>query len=152
VTVLSASIARWASRLEFCLNIKPGGSTACSGCGASINEKWERIAGERMPCPNVKCDCTRRTTGIQAHLSASSKVEVYEMLRWGSRRIGIWGQDGWELFRKTQSWQRVQRSFDKWGDRYKKEIRDGKTGELIMKVEEPLSGHQGYGNAKWKKK
>jgi len=144
---LSRAVGELASCAEYYLAFVRSHDAWCSKCGAAISERWDRVAGLRLSCPNLRCRNETRMLGARSTMAARVGLEIYEMHRWGNRRRYVWGQDGWEFFRKGQYWQMSRRSFDKLKDRYTEEIRD-RTGGIIKTVDEPLSKHQGHGSAK----
>jgi hypothetical protein len=142
------ALAKFGSIAEYYLTFWRSQDAWCIKCGAAINERWDRVAGSRVRCPSLRCRNNTRALNAKATMAGSGGLEVYDMLRWGNRRLyGVWGQDGWAFFRLGQSWQMVRRTFDKLSDRYSEEIRD-RTGRIIKTVEEPLSKHRGHGSAK----
>ena len=56
-----------------------------------------------------------------------------------------------EFFRKTQRWHRVNRLIDRRRNRYFESITDAETGALVKEIDEPLSQHQGHGDARVKR-
>ncbi len=59
---------------------------------------------------------------------------------------------GYDLHRKTGRWMRLQRVIDRVNNWYREIIHDPKTGEIVHQTDEPLTEHQGHGDAKKPKK
>lgn len=55
---------------------------------------------------------------------------------------------GDDYYKKTKKWNFLHRIIDRCNNKYYELIKDGKTGEVIIKTEEKLSEHQGHGSAK----
>ena len=55
---------------------------------------------------------------------------------------------GDDLHRKSGKWNKKERYLNKDSDTYKEVVVDPETGEIVHYCEEPLSQHQGHGDAK----
>jgi hypothetical protein len=55
---------------------------------------------------------------------------------------------GDDLHRKTGLWSRLLRIIDRQNNRYKEEITNAETGEVLRSVDEPLSDHKDRGSAR----
>ncbi len=57
---------------------------------------------------------------------------------------------GDDLWRARGKWMKLERLVDRENDLYRKIIADPETGEVVIRVEKPLSQHRGHGSAKRK--
>jgi hypothetical protein len=118
------------------------------GYGHDLDDGWDPPDGPRRPCPT--CGSTARrhaitvTANVQTHASVGLKhrrpgvkrplLETVSQLR--------------SLFRLTGRIHLIDRTIDRVRDRYRERIVDAETGEIIREVDEPLSRHQGRGDAR----
>jgi len=58
---------------------------------------------------------------------------------------------GDDLHKKSNTWMSLERVIDRAKNWYKEIIVNPKTGEIIHKIEEPLSDHTDHGSAKKRK-
>jgi len=119
----------------------------CKMCGVILLE----VEGtERTPCPV----CGEKGRVFERQL------EDTICLRDQTRMIGkhngkgkpfFDARIGADFYFKTQKWHHLERIIDWDNDTYIETITNPETGEIIKKVEEPLSHHRGHGTAKNKK-
>lgn len=116
----------------------------CGNCGATLSEP----AGEpRSPCP--LCGCSTRqfanvlqdSLGFMEHLRAKGRHA-------GSNKVAFDVRSGASYYRKDGVWHHLVRNIDHVNNRYTETVTVLKTGELVRKVDEPLSEHTGRGSAK----
>jgi hypothetical protein len=117
-------------------------SVACAQCGGAIDERPD----DRRPCPS----CGSLTRAITASGSASIKFETHIGTR--VRQPGGWRwrrqvDSGDSFHRKTGIWNLLHRSMDRDADWYDEVVTDSE-GNVIHEVHEPLSDHQGHGDAR----
>jgi hypothetical protein len=119
----------------------------CNNCKTEYEDDPAVQPKLQKPCPS--CGSTSRTffQNLEGQLTFSSKLG-FKGRHSGKRKPFIWGIIGTDLFRKINKWVHLERIFDKDNDRYKEEITDPSTGEIIHRCEESLSKHQGHGSAK----
>ena len=119
----------------------------CADCKTELlGWSQDEVPAERTPCPH--CGSLSRLVDVYV----TDTVEVHSMLGVkaktpGERRPFSEQKVGDEFFRKTGRWHRVRRLVDRRGNRYVEHIEDAETGEVIRDVEEPLTDHQGRGDA-----
>lgn len=58
------------------------------------------------------------------------------------------GRSGGDLHRKTGRWSKIERAIDRQHDRYREQIIDADTGQVLHSCDEPLSSHRDRGSAK----
>jgi phage FluMu protein Com len=121
----------------------------CGHCGRVLDEPTSIQPHERRPCPD--CGATSR----QYRIHCEGTVTVYSKLQ-AKARHGETGRPflelitGHELSRKLGRWVEKIRLIDREKDHYLEKIVDPDTGEIIRHCEEPLSQHQGHGDARKK--
>ncbi|HKO46634.1 MAG TPA: hypothetical protein VJV79_02870 [Polyangiaceae bacterium] len=76
---------------------------------------------------------------------------AYEARPAGTRKFSVQGKQGASFYRLTKRWHVLNRLIDRTNDRYREHIIDEETGDVVRNCEEPLSEHQGFGSAKYKK-
>jgi DNA-directed RNA polymerase subunit RPC12/RpoP len=114
----------------------------CGNCGRELKEAPSTPVSERPPCP--ECGSTVR----RAEIGISSTITVRSMLSFKARRAGrgrpfAEGKVGDDLHRKSGRWFRLERIIDRTRDWYREIVNDQRTGEVIHRIEEPLSKHIG---------
>jgi len=60
------------------------------------------------------------------------------------------GKYGDDQFRRTGAWNKIERTIDRRGNRYRELITD-EEGNVVRDVDEPLTDHVGRGDAKRKR-
>jgi len=116
----------------------------CGSCGAILSEPAEE---QRSPCP--LCGSTTRQfanalqdgLGFMEHLRSKGRQA-------GSNKVAFDVRSGASYYRKGDVWHHLVRSIDRVNNRYTETITVLRTGELVSKVDEPLSEHTGHGSAK----
>lgn len=101
------------------------------------------------PCP--KCGSARKatSTGNEDELKQREKVGLKAKEAGATGKPALEMVSGDDLFRKTDSWRKLERVIDRKNDRYYEKITDPEAGEVIRHCEEPLSHHIGRGSAKF---
>ena len=66
----------------------------------------------------------------------------------GSNKIAFDVRSGASYYRKGEVWHHLMRNIDHVNNRYTETVTVLKTGELVRKVDEPLSEHTGRGSAR----
>lgn len=120
----------------------------CADCGAEVNEGGD-TPEQRIPCS--QCGSTKRNY----HVSVSDSVTVRDGIgvkarRSGERKPYIEDLSVPDYSRSLNKIVHRARVIDRENDRYVEKITDYESGEAIHRCEEPLSQHQGHGNAKTK--
>jgi len=117
----------------------------CSNCGGVLAVDADE--SPRTPCP--ECAALARTRRIEISDSArGSAVVAYAARHPGEKQAFLWGSTGDSWSRKLQRWVQRGMVFDRAADRYKEEVSDPLTGEIIHSADEPLSEHRGHGSAR----
>ncbi len=122
-------------------------SPLCGSCGRELNESPQLLPEQRPPCP--RCGSITRNFAVEIH----EKVTAREKLGLKHKRPGfkkpIYEEvRGDDLHRKTGLWSKLLRIIDRQHNRYKEEIVNSETGEVLRSVDHPLSDHTGRGSAK----
>ena len=137
--------------------MKPTG-VSCSNCGHDIAAQTDPKSHKQLdPCPN--CGHKGKTVHMAGAVKATgtarvggkmrSKNKMKKRKRWHWEKVVQFGP----VFNGTrQKWLKLFRMFDYKNDRYKETLTDEETGEIVHYCEEPLSKHQGRGDAKHPKK
>jgi len=112
-----------------------------------LNESPQLLPEQRPPCP--ACGSTTRNFTVEVH----EQVTVREKLGLKHKRPGfkkpIYEEvSGDDLHRKTGLWSKLLRIIDRHNNRYKEEIVNSETGEVLRSVDHPLTDHIGRGSAK----
>ena len=121
----------------------------CPDCGAEVDGRGD-TPEQRIPCS--KCGNTKRNY----HVSISETVTFRDGIGVKAKRVGekkpyIEDMSVPDCSRSLGKIVHRARVIDRDNDRYFEKITDYESGELIHHCEEPLSQHQGHGNAKPKK-
>lgn len=116
----------------------------CVECGAELHEP----SGEPpTPCPvcgNLAREITvQLRDGFVVHDGIRSKAR-----KSGSSKFYLDTRGGASYYRNGNQWHHLVRVVDRENDRYVEIIRLLSTGEIISRVEEPLSKHRGHGGGK----
>jgi hypothetical protein len=118
------------------------------GNGHELPDGFDPTDGRRRPCP--KCATTTRLHAITLQTTVHSRASLgFKHRRPGVKRAiteGVVGKLSYS--HKTRRWHVIDRLIDRGGDRYREQVVDAETGELIHKCDEPLSDHQGRGSAR----
>lgn len=123
-------------------------STECADCGAAIVHEAD-ASGTRIPC--VFCGSIKRIHNV----SITEKIIARDGYGLQAKRPGQKKPYVEELSMPDYSYSREkhvhkQRVIDRDNDHYFEKVTDYETGEVIHHCEEPLSQHQGHGDAKRK--
>ena len=120
-------------------------NACCSNCGSVLAVDDDESPS--TPCPQG--GALARTRRIEISDSArGTEVVVYAARHPGEKQAFLWGSTGDSSSRKLQRWVQRGMVFDRAVDRYKEEVRDPLTGEVIHSADEPLSEHRGHGSAR----
>jgi len=116
----------------------------CAHCDATLFEPNDERAG---PCP--VCGEVGRSTMVKLEdsiaLHDGYRVKVY---RPNSSTFFLDERSGPSYYRAGAEWHHVMRIIDRENDRYTEIVRILSTGEVIRRVDEPLSQHTGRGGSK----
>ena len=123
-------------------------STKCADCGASIVHDAD-ASGTRIPC--VVCGSMKRIYNV----SITEKIIARDGYGLKAKRLGKKKPYVEDLSIPDYSYSREkyvhkQRVIDRDNDHYFEKVTDYETGEVVHHCEEPLSQHQGHGDAKRK--
>jgi hypothetical protein len=118
----------------------------CAGCGAEVDARGD-TSEQRMRCE--KYGSTKRNY----HVSISEVVVARDGIGVKAKRAGekkpyIEDLAVPDYSRSLGKIVHRERVIDRDNDRYSEKITDYESGEVIHLCEEPLSQHQGHGNAK----
>ena len=121
----------------------------CADCGAEVDGCGDKPE-QRIPCD--KCGNTKRIY----HVSISETVVARDGIGVKAKRAGekkpyIEDLAVPDYSRNLDKVVQRERVIDRDNNRYFEKITDCESGEVIHHCEEPLSQHQGHGNAKPKK-
>lgn len=114
------------------------------------------VANEYVPCKN--CGSSEIKGGLVAHEAKTVHIQIRVKVKVpGVAKPILDMRQGTELHRDTNTLRyvsriiyRVRNRLDRARDRYTEQI-DDKDGNVVRKVDEPLSDHRGRGSAKDKK-
>lgn len=123
-------------------------TTECADCGAAIVNDSD-ASGTRIPC--MICGSMKRIHNV----SITDNIVARDGHGLKAKRPGQKKPYGEELSMPDYSYSREkpvlkQRVIDRDNDQYFEKVTDYETGEVIHHCEEPLSQHQGHGDAKRK--
>lgn len=121
----------------------------CADCGAEVDGRGDTPEC-RIPCS--KCGSTKRNH----HISITETMTIRDGIgvkakRPGEKKPYIEDLSVPDHSRSLNKVVHRARVIDRDNDRYFEKITDYESGEIIHQCEEPLSQHQGHGNAKHKK-
>ena len=123
----------------------------CAGCGEQIGESTETPTALRKPCPN--CGSLSRRAKVDVHAELELRADPALKARTPSeRKPFLEEKTGDSFWRRGGKWMRRVQTIDRRGNRYRKRVEDPETGEVIRDVDEPLTSHRGFGDAKKKEK
>ena len=115
----------------------------CSTCATPLQE-----AAQGIPCPN--CGGTARTAHVT--ISETVGVAVSHRIQMKSpshkKKLRIDEISGWGFNRTLGRLVRIFQRMDRDNDTYDKVVIDPVTGDVLKDQHEPLSQHQGRGDAK----
>lgn len=121
----------------------------CADCTAEVDARGD-TPEQHMPCE--KCGSTKRNHHISILESVVARDGIgVKAKRAGEKRPYIEDLAGPDHSRSREKFVHRERVIDRDNDRYFEKITDYDSGEVIHHCEEPLSRHQGHGNAKPKK-
>jgi len=124
-------------------------TTTCAQCESVLNESPGTAPENRLPCP--QCGATSRIYKVLIQDTIEVKSSLSLKARHGtSGKPFLETKSGDSFFHKAQKWVHRVMRIDRDNDHYCETVVDPHTNELIHKCEEPLSKHQGRGNAKKK--
>ena len=122
------------------------GAVFCASCKGELKENPQLDPKDRSPCP--KCGAKSRIFNVEVcekltfrtklglkHKRPGFKKPIYE-------EIG-----GDDLHHKTGVWSKFLRVIDRQNNRYRENIINSETGDVIRSVDEPLTEHRGRGSA-----
>ena len=118
----------------------------CKKCGAIL---FELKGSDRTPCPA----CAEVARVFDEHIEESLVLHDHMRMKGkheGKGRPFFDAQVGASFYFKDQEWHHLERIIDHDQDLYIEIITNPKTGEVIRKVEEPLSQHRGHGSSRCK--
>lgn len=118
----------------------------CKTCGALLLEPGNSV---RTPCPV----CSGMSRVFEENIKETIVVGDHMRMKGkhgGKGKPFFDAQVGASFYFKTQTWHHLERIIDRDNDLYIEIIKNPKTGEIISRVEEPLSQHKGHGSAKYK--
>ena len=123
-------------------------TTEYANCGAPISTEADTL-DERSPCDACESTKRRHTISLMETLVARDGYG-FKAKRLTQKKPYVEG-----LSRPDYSYSRgklvhLQRLIDRDNDQYLEKITDYETGEVIHHCDEPLSRHQGHGDAKRK--
>ncbi len=122
----------------------------CGSCETVLNESPSALSQERRPCPSC-CSLTRRIdVQIEETLFIGESMRG-KVRHEGGGRPHIEVKTETEVYRETGEVRHVERSLDREKDLYQETITNPKTGQVVTKVKEPLTDHQGHGSARRRK-
>jgi predicted RNA-binding Zn-ribbon protein involved in translation (DUF1610 family) len=134
------------------MNVNEHSPVFCGNCGAAIQEPAGTLLEQRFPCP----ECGSLTRHIEmAMIVRSTTQPSLRAIAWraGSKRKD-WFKKIWSklsYFHKTGEYHHLDRKIDRESDDYYEHITDA-SGNVVRHVDEPLTSHQGRGDAKRSKK
>jgi hypothetical protein len=123
----------------------------CNDCGIVLDEAIDIPAEQRTPCP--ECGSIKR----EFKIALEGAVYVHSLLgikaqSAKSRKPFLEQRVGDSLQYSTGRWMKIQRVIDRLKNWYSEIVSDPETGKVIHHTEEPLTSHQGHGDAKKKNK
>lgn len=122
-------------------------SVRCGQCGTFLTEPTDLPVSGRVPCPTCGSKSRLFSVSIHATVRARSKLGLKaKYLGRGRPFVEMVGGD--DLDRKTGKWMKLSRVIDREKDWYTETVTDPETGEIVHQTDEPLSQHQGHGDAK----
>lgn len=122
-------------------------SVLCGSCGQQLEESPQLQPEQRAPCPN--CGSTTRTFNVEIHETVTLREKLgLKHKRPGFKKPIYEEVSGDDLHRKTDQWSKLLRIIDRQNNRYKEEILNSDTGEVLRSIDHPLTDHTGRGSAK----
>jgi len=123
-------------------------TTECADCGASIDDD-EAATNMRKPCS--VCGSTRRIYNVSI-METFVALDGYGLKakRPSQKKPYVEDLSMPDYSHNREKHVHRQRVIDRDNDHYFEKITDYETGEVIHHCEEPLSQHQGHGDAKRK--
>jgi hypothetical protein len=126
-------------------------SVLCGSCGQQLEESPQLLPEQRTPCPT--CGSTTRNFNVEIHETVTARTKLgLKHKRQGLRKPIYEEVSGEDLHRKTGLWSKLLRIIDRQNNRYKEEIINSETGEVLRTVDHPLTDHVDRGSAKKKGK
>ena len=121
----------------------------CADCGAEVDGSGDNPE-QRIPCD--KCGSTKRIYNVSISETVVARDGIgVKAKRAGEKKPYIEDLAVPDYSRSLGKVVQRERVIDRDKDRYFEKITDYESGEVIHHCEEPLSQHQGHGNAKPKK-
>lgn len=122
-------------------------SVQCGSCKQTLDESSSLLPEDRLPCP--ACGSMIRIHNVQMKDTITPRTKLgLKHKRPGFNKPIYEEVGGDDLYRKTGLWSRLLRVIDRQNNRYKEEITNAETGEVLRSVDEPLSDHRGRGSSK----
>src|ERR1700676_4577192 len=117
----------------------------CDGCGVVLPRSPDPHS--RVPCP--ACGSTVRVFGV----SITETLECHDSVAFKQKRPGYKkpiaeGISGDAYFGKESKWVKKERLIDRQANRYRENVTDPVTGEVIHHCDEALDQHTGHGSEK----
>jgi hypothetical protein len=123
------------------------GPVLCGSCKGELDESPQLDPKDRSPCP--KCGAKTRIFNVEAHAKGTFRSKLgIKHKRPGFKKPIYEEVGGDDLHRKSGLWSKFLRVIDRQNNRYKEEIVNSETGEILRSVDEPLTEHVGRGYAR----
>jgi Zn finger protein HypA/HybF involved in hydrogenase expression len=129
---------------------EPEPVVACKDCGAQLDESAIKTSDERRPCPG----CGSLARHVSMAFGGKVTVGAQLALKAKNGATGKWflkQKQGDSFSTERGRFMRLLQVVDRRNNCYRKLVTDPETGEVLRDVDEPLSDHQGYGDAKPKR-
>lgn len=119
----------------------------CAQCGTVAKDggQMPRVACEQCGSMARRFDVSIEAVGGTARIGLALKAKHEGAT--GKHKWHFEAKRIWAFFSKTEEWHHISRSVDRENDQYIEHIVD-EAGNLVRNVNEPLSDHQGRGDAK----
>lgn len=124
----------------------------CRQCGVILDEAHDLNEGLRKPCPN--CGSVNRRLSHRFSMKGVATICVTQRTKVTDPNVKRPTSEslvGDSYSHKLGKWMRIRRVIDRVRNRYSETVIDPASGEVIHKIEEPLSKHTGHGSAKRRK-
>ena len=122
----------------------------CQDCGATLEEAPSTLPENRQPCPS--CGSVARHVMVTVHDTVTAHASIALKARSpGEKRPFMEQKQGDSFSLKRGRWMQLLQIVDRRNNRYRKRVTDPETGEVLRDLDEPLTGHVGYGDARRKR-